>query len=268
MPTVKDFLAYVAYDKASAFAKVYFGSAVKEALDRQIPPNKEFVSGKLAEWKEKGIPFNFTTAFPERLLTYIPLQGVKLPSGIELFVNGRSVPLESYCLRGCPVLHYAFIEDYVIFDSENEIELRFEGLAENSFMGLYFEFPDVTDGMKAVPNTVEEKPTVTSVHSDPSLIIDSLEITPETIPDTEVEIAVKVKTDVPTEDIESVYFLQPTRPQMSRLKYDARENCWKGFFKTGRRCLNIFCNTEVYAWIRSKNGGIGPKKYSKISISY
>ena len=122
--------------------------------------------------------------------------------------------------------------------------------------------------LMATPNIVSEKPTVTRVYSDPSLVIDSLDITPDVIPDTDTEIVVKVKTKVPMEDIESVYFLHPTKPQVSRLRFESQENCWKGVFKTGRRCLNIFCNSEVYAWIRSKRGGIGQKRYRRISISY
>lgn len=260
--------AHGAYGKLSVSAKVYFGSEIKSALERAVTPNKEFISVKLAEWREKGLPFNFTTAFPERLLVYIPIQGVRLPKNVELLVNGKSVQVEVYRLRGCPVLHYAFIEDYVAWDGENVIELRFEELAENSFMGLYFEFPDVLDGMISAPNIVQEKPIVTGVYSDPSLIIKSISVTPEVIPDTDAEITVRVRTDVPFEDIEAVYFLHPTKPQMPGLRYDPQEDCWKGVFKTGRRSLNIFCNSVVYAWIKSKKGGIGPKKYTKIATSY
>ena len=165
-------------------------------------------------------------------------------------------------------MHYAFIENYLNWDGENRFELRFEGLAENSFMGLYFEFPEVENGMIAAPNTVREKPTVPTVHSDPSLVIDSLSITPDVIPDTEVEITVKVKTAVPKDDIEAVYFLHPTKPQMPSLRYDVEDDSWKGVYKTGKRSLNIFCNNTVYAWIKDKNGGIGPKKYQKISVVY
>lgn len=255
-------------DRISLFTEVRFSHAVREALNRAYTPNKEFITRKIAEWKEKGIPFNFTTAFPERLLVYIPISGAKLPRKIELMINGQNVTVEDYRLRGRTVLHYAFIEDFIAWDGENRFELRMEGLAENSFMGLYFEFPDVENGMIAAPNTVREKPTVPAVHSDPSLVIDSLSVTPDVIPDTEVEITVKVKTAVPKEEIEAVYFLHPTKPQMPSLRYDATENCWKGVFKTGRRCLNIFCNNTVYAWIKAKNGGIGPKKYRKISVTY
>ena len=256
------------YNKISLFTKVYFSRAVKEALEKSITPNKEFVSAKLPEWKKKGVPFNFTTSFPERLLAYIPIQGVKLPRNIELLINGKSVTQEAYYLKGSPVLHYAFIEDYIAWDSANEIELRFEGLAENSFMGLYFEFPDVENGMISTPNIVEEKMTATHVYSDSSLVIESLEITPDVIPVSDAEFAIRVKTNVPQESIEAVYFLHPTKPQVSRLGFDFQENCWRGVFKTGKRCLNIFCNSEVYAWIKSKNGGIGPKKYANIAITF
>lgn len=256
------------YDKVSLFTKVYFSQSVKDALKSAVTPNKLFILEKLDDWSEKGIPFNFTTSFPNRLLAYIPIQGVKLPRSIALLVNGKSVPVEAYRLKGCPILHYAFIEDYIVWDRENELELRFEGLAESSFMGLYFEFPDVNDGMLTVQNTVDEKPITTRVYGDSSLIIDSLLITPEPITDTDAEIIVKVKTNVPTKEIESVYFLHPTKPQVPRLRYDADENCWCGVFKTGRRSLNIFSNSKVCAWIKSKNGGIGPKKYANISITF
>ena len=202
------------------------------------------------------------------MLLYIPIHGVKLPSKVELLINGQRVTVEEYKLRGRTVLHYAFIEDHLNWDSENRFELRFEGLAENSFMGLYFEFPNVENGMIAAPTVIKEKPTLPTVHSDPTLVIDSLTVTPDAIPDTEVEITVRVKTSVPMENIEAVYFLHPTKPQMPNLRYDAAEDCWKGVFKTGKRCLNIFCNNEVYAWIKAKNGGIGPKKYQKISVIY
>lgn len=259
---------HASFDSVSLYTDVCFSREIKEALDRAYTPNKDFITGKIAEWKEKGIPFNFTTAFPERLLVYIPISGVKLPSKIELLVNGQSVTVEEYRLRGRTVLHYAFIEDFIIWDSENRLELRIDGLAQNSLMGLYLELPDVENGIEGAPTVLKEKPTVPTVHSDPSLVIDSLTVTPDVIPDTEVEITVKVKTAVPKDDIEAVYFLHPTKPQMPSLRYDAAEDSWKGVYKTGRRCLNIFCNNSVYAWIRSKNGGIGPKKYQNVSISY
>ena len=257
-----------AYDKVSLFTEVYFSCDVKDKLEKAVTPNKDIVCGKLAQWKEKGLPFNFITAFPERLLVYIPIRGVRLPSNVALLINGKSIPVEAYCLRGRPVSHYAFIEDHIMWDCENKIEIQFEGLAENSFMGLYFEFPDVPDGMRATRNVVKESLTLPSVCSNPSLVIDALSITPDVIPDTDVEIVVRARTNVPIEDIEAVYFLHPTKPQMPSLKYDPQDNCWKGVFKTGKRCLNIFCNTDVYAWIKAKNGGIGPKKHQKIKISY
>jgi hypothetical protein len=165
-------------------------------------------------------------------------------------------------------LHYAFVEDYIIWDSENELELRFEGLDENSFMGLYFEFPDIENGMNAIHDIVEEHPISTRVYSDPTLVIETFDITPDVIPDTDAEFVVKVKTNVPAEDIEAVYFLHHTKPQVPSLRYDSQKNCWFGVFKTGRRSLNIFCNSEIYAWIKSKHGGIGPKKYERIATTY
>lgn len=259
---------HCAYESISLFTKVYFSHTVKDALEKAFTPNKEFLNGKIDYWKEKGLPFNFTTSFPERLLVYIPIRGVKLPRNIMLTVNGKRVPVEVYRLRGCPILHYAFIEDYILWDSENELELHFEDLAENSFMGAYFEFPDVSDGMKAATFTVSEKPIPKSVHSDDSLVIDSLSITPDVISDTDTKIVVKATTSVPFEKIQAVYFLHPTKPQASRLGYDPKENCWRGEFNTGKRSLNIFCNSDVFAQIRSGDGGIGPKKYQKIGITY
>ena len=257
-----------AYETVSLFAKAYFSHEVKTALENAVVPNKELICEKRDEWREKGLPFNFTTALPDRLLAYIPIGGAKMPRSIELTVNGSKVPIEAHCLRNCPVLHYAFIEDYILWDRENEFELRFDGLAQNSFMGMYFEFPDVQDGMKAARLIVKEEPTLPSVYSDPSLVIDAFSFEPNEIPDTDIKVAVTVKTDVPYEEIEAIYFLHPTKPQMGRLHYDAQEKCWRGVLQTGKRSLNIFCNSEVYAWIKARNGGIGPKKYQRISIAY
>ena len=68
--------------------------------------------------------------------------------------------MERFCLEDQPVLHYAYIEDYVIWDHENTFELRFSDLSRDSFMGLYFEYPDVQDGIEALQNVLTEKDLV------------------------------------------------------------------------------------------------------------
>lgn len=260
--------AHAAYDAVTLTADVYFSSAIKAALKNAAVPNEQFIYEKMDAWKQKGLPFNFTTSFPNRLLLYIPFRGVKMPRQVALSINRQQVPIEVFRLKDCPTLHYAYIEDYLLWDRENEFELRLEGLAENSFMGIYFEFPNADDGIGAPQAVIQEKQILPSEHFDRSLVIDTLSVTPNVIPDTDCEITVRVVTKVPYEKIQSVYFLLPTKPQMPRLSYDSKEDCWVGYFKTGNRRSNIFCNTEVYAWIKAKDGGIGPKTYHKIEVTY
>ena len=256
-----------AYESVILRSNVYISTAMQDALRNAFVPNEKFLYEKINEWREQGIPFNFSTSFANRLLVYIPIRGVKMPRTVELSVNGRVASVETLSLRGIPVLHYAFVEELVKWGHENEFLLRFEGLAENSFLGMYFEFPDAAGGLKNAPIVVDEEKTLSSVHHDRSLIIDSLSITPEGISD-EKEFCVRVETAVPYEQIQAVYFLHPTIAQMPRLSYDAKEKCWQGVFKTGKRRLNIFCNTEVSAWIKAKNGGVGPKVYKRLPVFY
>lgn len=257
-----------AYDSLVLFATARFGHAVKDALARSIVPNKHFVAGKLEEWKQAGIPFNFTTSFPDRLLTYISISGLKMPSSIDLRINGEAVRVERFCLEDQPVLHYAYIEDYVIWDHENTFELRFSDLSRDSFMGLYFEYPDVQDGIEALQNVLPEKDLVSGAYADDTLVIDSFAVTPQVLYQYDCEFEVIVKTKVPYERIETVYFLHPTQPQMPSLQYDPIKDVWYGRYRTGDRRFQIFSNSKIYAVIKAKDGGIGPKKYQSFSVVY
>ena len=93
-------------------------------------------------------------------------------------------------------------------------------------------------------------------------------MTPSILSNNNETVIFTVKTKVPPEKIQNIYFLHPTQPQMPSLKYNAEKEVWECNTSTGRRFLNIFCNTKIYARIHSKDYGIGPAFEIDIKTQY
>jgi hypothetical protein len=55
---------------------------------------------------------------------------------------------------------------------------------------------------------------------------------------------------------------------MPSLQYDPIKDVWYGRYRTGDRRFQIFSNSKIYAVIKAKDGGIGPKKYQSFSVVY
>ena len=106
------------------------------------------------------------------------------------------------------------------------------------------------------------------LHPDESLAIGSIEVTPDVIEDTDCEYTVTVKTSVNQEQIEVVYLILPTKPNMPALAYNSEMKAWRGTFRTGNRRHNIFLHSKVVVWIKSRDGGIGPRDYYEIKTRY
>ena len=257
-----------AYKEITLCTHAEFKHELRECLEKQNNVNKEFIIKKIPKWRNEKIPFTFAGAFPERLGVYIPFDSAVLPDEVSLFINGNEVCVEIFRLDNMPVYHYAFIEDYVIWDENNTIRLEIKGLAENSFMGLYFDYPEKCDGMKADEIIFEESCCLPDIYYNPKLKIDSFEITPDAIADIGEDLTVTVRTGVCAKEIEAVYFLHPTKPQVFELAYDEGEDVWRGCYPTGDREKNIFCNPCGVAWIKAKDGGIGSKEKCEVSVRY
>jgi hypothetical protein len=176
--------------------------------------------------------------------------------------------METFYLKGIPVVRYAYIEDYVSWECENKLELDIDGLAQNSFLGMYIGYPECCEGLRAEPFVMDEMTKASRLHSDESLVIDSIELTPDVIDDTDLEYTVTVKTRVRREQVEAIYLILPTKPNMPSLVYDPKINVWQGKFRTGNRRYNIFLHNKVVAWIKSTDGGIGPRAYREIKTRY
>lgn len=106
------------------------------------------------------------------------------------------------------------------------------------------------------------------LYSDPVLRIDSFTLTPEVLSDQGGVFTVMVDTNVDPERIESVYFVHPTEAVMAELIYDQEKRNWSGTFEAGARKRSIFCNTTAYAWIKAKDGGVGPRAECNVKLKY
>lgn len=257
-----------AHDRITLTARVVFRHELREALLQAHTAHEDFLKGQIPKWHEEGLPFTFTSALPNRLPLYIPFNGPKQPKSVRLFVGEREVPVEVYRLWQTPVSRCAFVEDAVEWGVENIIRLEIEGLAENSFMGLYADYTVDCDGIAAEERIFPEEPIPSGLHPDGRLLIDSFSIEPDTLTDRNAPFTVTVRTQVPPEEIEEVIFLHPTMPMMPALTYDSERNVWQGRFNTGKRSGNIFVNTEIYARIRAKNGGVGPTRKLNVRTRY
>ena len=261
-------MEHASFEKITVSASARFNGALKEVLQAVPIPNKALILEKMGEWREQKLPFNLLAAVPNRLLAYLPFAGVSMPREVSLRINGVRVPLETFYLKNIPFVRYAYIEDYVLWDDANEIELEIDGLAQNSFLGMYIGYPECCNGVEAERFVMDELAPASRLHSDDRLTIESLEVTPDIISDTDCEYTVTVKTDVPCEQIEAVYCILPTKPSMPALSYNAELNVWQGTFRTGNRRLNIFLRREMIAWIKSRDGGIGPQASCEIKTRY
>lgn len=260
--------AHPAFEKITVSASARFNGALKEILRNTPIPNEQTILEKMSEWRAQKLPFNLLGALPNRLLAYLPFAGVSMPRGVSLRINGVSVPMETFCLKNVPFVRYAYIEDFVRWDDANEVELEIDGLAQNSFLGMYVGYPDCCDGLTAERFVMDEIAPTSRLHADDRLVIDSVEVTPDVINDTDCEYTVTVRTSVAREEIEAVYCVLPTKPSMPALSYNPDINAWQETFRSGNRRSNIFVNREVLAWIKSRDGGIGPQSSREINVRY
>lgn len=257
-----------AYKKITLHSYATFTHELRDCLKNQHIANKEFLLKKIPEWQKDKMPFTFTAALPDRLVLYIPFDGPKKPEEVQLFINEREIDVEVFRLDNVPVAHYAFIENSVIWDFQNTIRLEIKGLAKNSFMGIYVDYPEQCNGMCAEETVFEERNSLPDIYFDATLKIDSFEVTPDVFSDREQDFSVSVKTAVDANEIEAVYFLHPTVPVTSELEYDAKTGLWTGNYSSYDRASSIFCNSSAVVWIKSKTGGIGPKSECKIDVKY
>ncbi len=257
-----------AVPQISLTAHAFLTTKLKETLDQSHIANEAFLMKKIPEWHANGMPFTFASALPHRLVMYIPFDGPKQLEEVRLFINEVEVPVEIFCLNGTPVSRFAYVENDVKWGSDNKIELRIKGLAAHSFMGIHVDYPDSCDGMYAEESVFEEHTTVSGLYHDPTLVIDVFTLSPDILSDKNEEFTVTVKTAVDPERIENVYFLHPTQPEMPALEYDPNDRVWRGTYKSGSRAFNIFCNPKITAWIKAKDGGIGPRAEWKVKLRY
>ena len=256
------------YEELSLSARAVFLPELKQVLESCHGKNDAYLMQKIETWHEEGMPFTFVSALRHRLALYIPFEGPRLPESVKLYINEAEVPVEVFCLNKIPVFHYAFVEEYVKWGEENQIRLQIRDLAENSFLGIYVNYPDLCEGMTTETVVFPERARNSNLYSDPTLVIESLEVTPDVFSDKGTRFAVTVKTAVEPERIEGIYYIHPTNPEMNSLRYDPDTGLWRGESGTGYRPLSIFCNSEIKAWIRTKDGGVGPRKTYKIKYCY
>ncbi len=257
-----------AYKEITLNSHAIFTQELRDCLKNQHVANKDFLLKKIPEWRRDKMPFTFAAALPDRLVLYIPFDGPRKPQEVRLFINDCEIEVEVFCLDNLPVAHYAFIENCVIWGSDNKICLKITELAENSFMGLHVDYPEQCDGMHAEEIVFEERNSLPEIYYDPKLRIESFEITPDIFSDKEQNFSVSVRTEVDSESIEAVYFLHPTVPTTYELEYDEQKGCWTGNYESFDRASSIFCNPSGIAWITSKEGGVGPKKECEIAVRY
>ncbi|MBQ4082216.1 MAG: hypothetical protein IJC55_02860 [Clostridia bacterium] len=260
--------AHKSYERVILQAQAVFHKELKQQLDVMHPENEDQLRKKIDEWRKDDSPFTFFSALPCRLPVYFAFDGVNLPRSVRFWVNDTEISVEALRLREIPVSYYAFIEDFVLWDTSNQLRVEIENLAENSFLGLYVEYADTCQGMTAKQRVFEENNRESPLHFDDTLRIDSFTLTPDFIADIDSLFTVNIKTSVAPQKIESVYFLHPTIAQMPALCYDAKSDVWTATFNTGERCRNIFCNSTLTAWIHTKDGGVGPRATCKIDMHY
>jgi len=259
---------HAARESVALTTRVMFKRTLRDALAKMHTEHEALLQEKIPLWQREGIPFTFVSALPQRLALYVPFDGAIQPRSMRLFINGKDVQTENFQLREIPVLRYAYIEEWIQWDRENEIRLEIEGLAANSFMGLYVDHEADCDGICAKTRVWEEYPEPSKLHADDTLIIDSLTVTPDTFTDEDGIFTVSVRTAVPPEKIERVYIVHPTVAQMPSLTYDKDTDTWVGRYHTGVRAYNIFCSHHITARIRGRDGGVGPAKQREIRMRY
>lgn len=256
------------FDQLTVTSSFELYSELKEKMDEIFVPNEAFINEKTSVWREQKLPFTLLSSTPNKLIAYIPFSGAEKPETVKLNINGADVPVEVFFLRNVPFIHYAYLDGKVRFDAENEVTLTVKGLKKNSFMGIFISYPDVCNGLNAPKTVIEETEKPGKAYPDSTLTISSIEVSPDVFDDVDTEYTVTVKTDVPPERIDAVFCILPTTPRMPALFYNRESGAWQGRFRSGNRRANIFVNKEIVAWIRARDGGIGPKVSREIKTRF
>ena len=257
-----------AADRITLTSCVVFTKELENVLHRPCSEREAELENRIPAWYSAGMPFTFTSSLTHRLILYIPFDGPVQPTDVALTINGQSVPIVSFRLANTIVARYAFIESYVRFGARNTITLDITGLAADSFLGAYVDYPDLCEGIHAESIVFPERAEQSPLHTDPTLVIDRLAVTPQVLSDLDEPFTVTAWTRADPAKIEGIYFLHPSKAQMPAMTYQPQKDCWEAVSRTGTRALNIFCNTKITARIRGIDGGVGPAAEIPVEIRY
>jgi hypothetical protein len=105
------------------------------------PKNLSEFESLILEWKRE-YPDNFAWSRPDRLWLVLPSTNATKVHEPKLFVNKENVAVECHVIAGRPIIHYADISDFVLWNQENKIELQFGSIEQNQFLGPYLDYPE------------------------------------------------------------------------------------------------------------------------------
>jgi len=220
-------------------------------------------------WK-KNYPDNFAWARPDRLWFVIPSANASEVHDPKLFINGKNVPVECHVI-GRPIIHYADISDFVLWNQENKIELQFGSIGQNQFLGPYLDYPEceVPDMNKTTicsllpilysKSVVYEKaidpdmPLRINLKKEQLPVIQSAIMIPDYFfPGQAVTVSVKMRQ--PKEEIETVMISLPYSD--GQMTYNPDDQNWQIQYTPGGREGLIMDVAFLRVFAVAKNGNV------------
>lgn len=250
-------------------ANFFADSMIYRLLEANRPKNLGAYKSLIPGWK-KEYPDNFAWARPDRLWFVLPFTNASKVHELKLFLNGKNVVVECHTIDR-PIIYYADISDFVLWNQQNKIELQFGHIEQNQFLGPYLDYPEslapVQNGSKicSLLPLLYSKSVIYDRVIDPDMplcingrnmqipVIQSAKIVPEFFfPGQTVTISAKIVQ--PKEEIEMVMISLPYAD--SEMTYNQDNNNWEIQYTPGQREGLIMDVSFLRVWAIAKNGCI------------
>ena len=247
-------------------------------MQKAVPKNINTIEEVVPKMQKSLSRNNFAWARPYRLHLVLPFSDTSVIGNILVKLNGIELSVD--CLKANhykesrPIVYFADITDFVLWEETNLIELMLERVPERHFMGAYLYYPNEEDTSIVVPDMEAE--TLNGLVDYP--LYDTKPLLPyqnRTIRIPAVDMAwikegyieemqdftVCAYVNLPEDEIEGVYLsaqiaIDDTGETLKSdecMEYDPVKRLWKKTLHMGNRQYLIIDEEYIYIWAITKD---------------